>query len=75
MAIKYWFSSLDLETFKKDMKEKYTCPMHPDVISDKPGKCPKCGGMDLVKIQPSSFKNQNSKHKNHSMDHKGHDHE
>jgi hypothetical protein len=26
----------------------YTCPMHPDVKSDKPGKCPKCG-MDLVK--------------------------
>src|SRR3990167_8919427 len=26
----------------------YTCPMHPEVISDKPGKCPKCGTMDLV---------------------------
>ncbi len=26
----------------------YTCPMHPEVISDKPGKCPKCG-MNLVK--------------------------
>ncbi len=25
----------------------YTCPMHPDVKADKPGKCPKCG-MDLV---------------------------
>jgi FtsP/CotA-like multicopper oxidase with cupredoxin domain len=21
----------------------YTCPMHPEVISDEPGKCPKCG--------------------------------
>jgi len=21
----------------------YTCPMHPDVLSDEPGKCPKCG--------------------------------
>jgi len=21
----------------------YTCPMHPEVQSDKPGKCPKCG--------------------------------
>ena len=30
---------------------KYTCTMHPEVISDKPGKCPKCK-MDLVKMEP-----------------------
>src|SRR3546814_19970970 len=28
-------------------KATYVCPMHPEVISDKPGKCPTCG-MDLV---------------------------
>ncbi|MCC6661953.1 MAG: hypothetical protein IT437_13840 [Phycisphaerales bacterium] len=26
----------------------YTCPMHPEVTSDQPGRCPKCG-MKLVK--------------------------
>ena len=26
----------------------YTCPMHPEVDSDRPGRCPKCG-MDLVR--------------------------
>lgn len=29
-------------------KVTYTCPMHPEVKSDKPGKCSKCG-MNLVK--------------------------
>ena len=28
--------------------DMYSCPMHPEVVSDHPGKCPKCG-MDLVK--------------------------
>lgn len=29
---------------------QYTCPMHPEVKSDKPGKCPKCG-MALVEAK------------------------
>lgn len=28
-------------------KKEYTCTMHPEVIKDAPGKCPKCE-MDLV---------------------------
>jgi multidrug efflux pump subunit AcrA (membrane-fusion protein) len=30
-----------------DKSSQYTCTMHPEVISDRPGKCPKCG-MPLV---------------------------
>jgi hypothetical protein len=33
---------------KPAAKVQYTCPMHSDVVLDKPGKCPKCG-MTLVK--------------------------
>ena len=37
-------------------KEFYTCEMDTDVISDKPGKCPKCG-MDLTKkMMPDTTK-------------------
>ena len=41
------------ESINKDNKENklmatiYTCPMHPEVQSDKPGNCPKCG-MKLI---------------------------
>ena len=30
---------------KKDtaVKTVYTCPMHSEIVQDKPGKCPKCG--------------------------------
>ncbi len=31
-------------------QQKYTCPMHPEIVQDKPGNCPKCG-MTLVAVQ------------------------
>ncbi|MGC1478935.1 MAG: copper-translocating P-type ATPase [Chthoniobacterales bacterium] len=34
---------------------KYTCPMHPEVVSDTPGNCPKCG-MPLEPMTPTAPK-------------------
>jgi hypothetical protein len=34
---------------KKDMAITYTCPMHPEILRSKPGKCPKCGMKLVVK--------------------------
>jgi hypothetical protein len=38
-----------------DIHQMYTCPMHPEVTSDKPGRCPKCG-MNLVPKEPAEGK-------------------
>ena len=35
------------KTTMKPVAKKYTCPEHPEVVMNKPGKCPKCG-MALV---------------------------
>lgn len=43
---------------------KYSCPMHPEIVSDAPGKCPKCH-MALEKTR--------SKKKNHKHEHAEHD--
>jgi hypothetical protein len=32
---------------------EYTCPMHPEIVRDAPGKCPICG-MDLVPKKPKA---------------------
>ncbi|MDO9184397.1 MAG: heavy metal-binding domain-containing protein [Bacteroidia bacterium] len=46
---------------EKSVAKTYTCPMHPEVTSDKPGKCPKCG-MDLVE-KKTEKKGEEHKHK------------
>jgi hypothetical protein len=40
-------SSDDMGKIQTTGAKKYTCEMHPEVIMDAPGDCPKCG-MKLV---------------------------
>lgn len=37
----------------------YTCSMHPEIQQDHPGKCPKCGGMELVLEEELKNKSEN----------------
>src|SRR5438094_5356215 len=39
--------------------QKYTCPMHPEVVTDHPGNCPKCG-MKLVPLKQNKRRTSNS---------------
>jgi len=45
---------------------QYTCPMHPEIIQDKPGDCPKCG----MKLIPFSKESDNSHSHHHHAEHK-----
>jgi|tagenome__1003787_1003787.scaffolds.fasta_scaffold20987400_4 FtsP/CotA-like multicopper oxidase with cupredoxin domain len=46
----------------------YTCPMHPAVVAEEPGRCPECG----MKLLPQAIVNQASGERRHGD---GHDHE
>lgn len=55
---------------------KYTCPMHPQVVQDKPGNCPVCGmtlvlqkGAEMDAVVPAHHHTGNP-----AMGHEGHDH-
>ena len=42
-----------------EKKQKYTCPMHPEVVTEHPGNCPKCG-MKLVPLKEKKRATHNS---------------
>ncbi|MBK5208854.1 MAG: hypothetical protein JJE44_05025 [Flavobacteriaceae bacterium] len=53
--------SMKMDHSKMDMKTIYTCSMHPEIISDKKGECPKCG-MDLIEKKTEMKKDNSHKH-------------
>ena len=48
-------------------KQLYTCPMHPQIISDHPGQCPICG-MDLILKTNTGEETENEQEKNNHVD-------
>jgi hypothetical protein len=46
-------------THNHEKKQKYTCPMHPEVVTEHPGNCPKCG-MKLVPRKDKKRSTSNS---------------
>src|SRR5205823_6390768 len=44
---------------EQEKKQKYTCPMHPEIVTDHPGNCPKCG-MKLVPLKQNKRPTSNA---------------
>ena len=51
-----FLAEMDLQAPDGDAPSAYGCPMHPDVVSEEPGHCPRCG-MKLLGIAaaPTSY--------------------
>lgn len=45
--------------------QKYTCPMHPQIVQDSPGKCPLCG-MTLEPMAKPDHSDSHNKITNHT---------
>jgi len=55
----------------KQEAAQYTCPMHPEVVADQPGDCPKCG-MHLVPVNNSDSQAHSSHDNCHAHEHAHH---
>src|SRR5438876_341107 len=53
---------------EQEKMQKYTCPMHPEVITDHPGNCPKCG-MKLVPIKEKKRRTPNVQRSTSNIEH------
>ncbi|MDB5277625.1 MAG: copper-translocating P-type ATPase [Ferruginibacter sp.] len=56
-------------------QKKYTCPMHPQIVAEKPGTCPVCGmTLVLAKVSVNDADTHHHHGSNPPMGHEGHDH-
>ena len=74
-------SAEDFDASVLHVKIEYVCPMHPEVVEDEPGSCPKCG-MDLVAREAGEsapdhdHEHHHDEHQHdHEHQHHGHEHE
>jgi hypothetical protein len=57
----------------EDQKNQlYTCPMHPEIVRNEPGQCPKCG-MTLVPVKESKRRTPDAEHPTPNSEHGMHD--
>jgi FtsP/CotA-like multicopper oxidase with cupredoxin domain len=51
----------------------FACPMHPDVVQDEAGRCPRCG-MALLPRSADAPASGHEDHEHHGHEHHGHEH-
>jgi FtsP/CotA-like multicopper oxidase with cupredoxin domain len=61
-------AEMDMGTPEEIGAAAYACPMHPEVVSDAPGRCPKCG----MKLLPAHLVGESSHEHTHEHERAGH---
>jgi FtsP/CotA-like multicopper oxidase with cupredoxin domain/cation diffusion facilitator CzcD-associated flavoprotein CzcO len=65
-----FIAEMDMAGSEADGPTTYTCPMHPDVVTEEPGHCPQCG----MKLLPAELVAQAGGGHEHAHEHGAHEH-